>query len=206
MDRIAQDLEDYRAAVSVLTVDELVAIGQAQIAAENAWQARLAGGFANRLLEATMSRQSTDFASLLASTELRQGRRDALPELRQGRRDALPELRQGRRDALPELRQGRRDALPESADEPEAVIRAQAFLAADGVFRAIARRSSGTNGELPELDEHSEPVDIVIAYALKALGSALLAFRHRDCLSEADFAFLVGPYAMVIGGRAAGAA
>ena len=184
MDRIAQDLEDYRAAVSVLTVDELVAIGQAQIAAENAWQARLAGGFANRLLEATMSRQSTDFASLLASTELRQGRRDALPE----------------------LRQGRRDALPESADEPEAVIRAQAFLAADGVFRAIARRSSGTNGELPELDEHSEPVDIVIAYALKALGSALLAFRHRDCLSEADFAFLVGPYAMVIGGRAAGAA
>jgi hypothetical protein len=202
MDRITQDLEGYRAAVSVLAVDELVAIGQAQIAAENAWQARLAGGFANRLLEAILTRQSADFASLLAPAELRLGRRSALPE--QGRRSALPE--QGPRSALPELRQGRRSALPTLANELEAATRAQAFLAADDVFRAIVRRSAGTDGQLPELDERSESVDIVIAYALKALSSALLAFRHRDCLSEADFAFLVAPYATVIGGRAAGAA
>jgi hypothetical protein len=67
MDRTTADLEDYRAAVSGLTIDELVAIGRAQIAAENAWQSRLNSGFANRMLDATMSRGVADLVDLQAA-------------------------------------------------------------------------------------------------------------------------------------------
>jgi hypothetical protein len=168
MDRIAQDLEGYRAAVSALTINELVAIGRAQIAAENAWAARLDGGFANRLVGAAMTRQNVDFASLAATSSRRRTAEPPVPD---------PEV----------------TPATTPADPPEVLI------------RAIQRRSTGSDGDLPVLDERSESVDIVIAYALKALGSALIAFQHRDALSEADFAFLVGPYAMVIGGRTVGA-
>ena len=180
MDRITQDLEFYRAAVGVLTIDELVAIGRAQIAAEKAWTARLDGGFANRLIGAVMARQNADFASFAASAERRRAGEPGAP--------------------------GAEVPVGEMTDKPEGLLRAQAFLAAEEVFRAIQRRSTGTDGEFPSLDERSASVNIVIAYAIKALGSALIAFQQRDVLSEADFAFLVGPYAMVIGGRAPGAA
>jgi hypothetical protein len=92
-------------------------------------------------------------------------------------------------------------ASPEGVEPPVSVARGRAFLAADEVFRSIQQRTSGTTESLPQLDEQSESVDIVIAYALKALGTALIALRHREYLSEADFAFLIGPYAAVIGSR-----
>jgi len=177
MDRVTKALEDYCSAVSGLTIEELVAIGRAQIAAENAWQARLEGGFANRMVEATMSRQNADFVDLQTNFARR--------------RAAV---------ALTLISSG--DAQSIAGDEPpEVVDRSRTFLTAEKVLRAIQQKTTGSSEGLPKLDGRSESVDIVIAYAIKALGSALIALRHREYLSEADFAFLMGPYASVIGGR-----